>query len=142
MGDTEDMQVARKCGSGWAPGSAPSQGFQRCQTCQMATTRLKRIKAGKAPRRPVGAMLIPARAMRRRRHSELLLPRISCMLGLRQTTIRYPVGGDPIGGVGAGGTKRAVRSAWHFYQPSSRVLPAASDVAVSFQRRSVLSGKA
>ena len=50
MGDTGSMQVARRCGSGWAPGSAPSRAFQIWQTtCRTAPKRLEFGEVGKAP---------------------------------------------------------------------------------------------
>ena len=45
----------------------------------------------------------------------------------------------PVRCVDIGGTKRAVRSTWHFHQPSTWV--AAYDAAVSLQRYAVLSSK-
>jgi hypothetical protein len=59
VGDTEDMQLARTCGSGWVPRSASSQ----------ASNYVRRIRR---PRGDWGAML--ALAWRtKRRDGELLL---------------------------------------------------------------------
>jgi len=70
MGDTEYMQLARKCGSGWAPGSAPGQ----------ASNHVRRPRGNrgvsqtaKSPGRAVDTMLVPA-CRTKRGDGELLLP--------------------------------------------------------------------
>ena len=60
-------------------------------------------------------------------------------LGIEANNSLLPSGCVPVRCVDIGGTKRAVRSTWHFHQSSTRV--ATYDGAVSLQRYAVLSSK-
>ena len=95
-------------------------------------------KTGEAPRKYGDAMLIPASAMRRR-HGTL----VGAGYGARQDgdeqDFDSPLDASRLDGWAIGGTKRAVRSAWHSHQPLTRVLLAAHDAAVRLQRHALRS---
>ena len=60
-------------------------------------------------------------------------------LGIEANNGLLPSGCVPVRCVDIGGTKRVVRSTWHFHQPSTQV--AAYDAAIGLQRYAVLSSK-
>lgn len=140
MGDTESMQVARRCGSGWAPGLAPSQAFQICQTCQTGPRRLEFVKVGKAPRRVSGALLITARATKSPPALSYSF-QIQGHITIETDTTSIARCMCPDWRWDACGTQGAVRRAWHFHQPLTRVSPATCDRAVRLQRHAALLGK-
>jgi hypothetical protein len=115
------MQVARKCGSGWAPGSTHSQMFS--DTLE-DLDELEGYRGWEGSEKPVSALLIWASAMRR------LFSDFGACQGWDKQSFG-PGGCIPIGGVDVGGTKRAIRTEWHFHQPLTRAIPAAYDAAVS-----------